>query len=147
MQLYAKYDELFKAQPAAQTAVPEGFDAWLKTVCFQKSTPEAYDLAQCAWNYLSAAPQPVAAQVDTEVLHALLEQMRGAHGAAMSVAYCPSSAPFKDAQKRFAQAYENLFKTIESIHPQATQPTPPDDRNWQLREGDQFSQQSGGGDE
>lgn len=26
------------------------FDEWLRTVCFQKPTPEAYDLAKSAWN-------------------------------------------------------------------------------------------------
>ncbi len=25
------------------------FEAWLRTVCFQKPTPGAYDLAKCAW--------------------------------------------------------------------------------------------------
>jgi len=25
------------------------FEQWLRTVCFQKPTPEAYDLAKCAW--------------------------------------------------------------------------------------------------
>ncbi len=25
------------------------FEAWLRTVCFQKPTPEAYDLAKDAW--------------------------------------------------------------------------------------------------
>lgn len=25
------------------------FEKWLRTVCFQKPTPEAYDLAKCAW--------------------------------------------------------------------------------------------------
>jgi len=28
---------------------PHSFDTWLKTVCFQKPTPEAYDLAKSAW--------------------------------------------------------------------------------------------------
>lgn len=33
-----------------------GFNEWLKTVCFQKPTKEAYDLAKSAWNEaLSAA--------------------------------------------------------------------------------------------
>ena len=27
------------------------FEAWLRTVCFQKPTPEAYDLAKSAWEY------------------------------------------------------------------------------------------------
>jgi len=27
------------------------FDQWLKTVCFQKPTPEAYDLAKSAFEY------------------------------------------------------------------------------------------------
>lgn len=26
------------------------FDEWLKTVCFQRPTPEAWDLAKCAWD-------------------------------------------------------------------------------------------------
>ncbi len=29
--------------------INEDFDKWLKTVCFQKPTPEAYDLAKEAW--------------------------------------------------------------------------------------------------
>ena len=37
--------------PATPPAGPVSpFDAWLKTVCFQKPTPEAYDLARQAWN-------------------------------------------------------------------------------------------------
>ena len=28
----------------------EMFEAWLRTTCFQKPTPEAYDLAKSAWN-------------------------------------------------------------------------------------------------
>lgn len=28
------------------------FEAWLRTVCFQKPTPEAYDLAKEAWEYI-----------------------------------------------------------------------------------------------
>ncbi len=27
----------------------DGFELWLRTVCFQKPTPEAYDLAKDAW--------------------------------------------------------------------------------------------------
>lgn len=27
-----------------------GFEQWLRSVCFQKPTPEAKDLAQCAWD-------------------------------------------------------------------------------------------------
>ena len=27
----------------------ESFEKWLRTVCFQKPTPEAYDLAKCAY--------------------------------------------------------------------------------------------------
>lgn len=27
----------------------EEFEKWLRTACFQKPTPEAYDLAKCAW--------------------------------------------------------------------------------------------------
>lgn len=27
----------------------EEFENWLRTACFQKPTPEAYDLAKCAW--------------------------------------------------------------------------------------------------
>lgn len=26
------------------------FEIWLRTVCFQPPTPEAYDLAKCAWD-------------------------------------------------------------------------------------------------
>lgn len=32
------------------------FDKWLRTVCFQKPTPEAYDLAKCAWEAAIVAP-------------------------------------------------------------------------------------------
>lgn len=28
------------------------FEEWLRTVCFQKPTPEAYDLAKCAYNFI-----------------------------------------------------------------------------------------------
>lgn len=35
------------------------FDVWLKTVCFQKPTPEAYDLAKCAWEYSQGRTQAV----------------------------------------------------------------------------------------
>lgn len=27
----------------------DDFDKWLRSVCFQKPTSEAYDLAKCAW--------------------------------------------------------------------------------------------------
>ena len=33
--------------------VEQEFEAWLRSACFQKPTPEAYDLAKSAW---SAAP-------------------------------------------------------------------------------------------
>lgn len=35
-------------EPQAE-AVPPGFEVWLRTVCFQRPTPEAYDLAKAAW--------------------------------------------------------------------------------------------------
>lgn len=31
------------------TTVREDFEAWLRTECFQKPTPEAYNLAKCAY--------------------------------------------------------------------------------------------------
>jgi hypothetical protein len=40
----------------------EQFETWLRTVCFQKPTPEAYDLAKSAWQYtrptIAAPAQP-----------------------------------------------------------------------------------------
>lgn len=39
-------DQIEKAQPAPE---PVDFESWLRTVCFQKPTPEAYDLAKSAW--------------------------------------------------------------------------------------------------
>lgn len=46
---------------------PDGFEPWLREVCFQKPTPEAYDLAKCAWQQaLRAAPEhdtPAGAEV------------------------------------------------------------------------------------
>jgi hypothetical protein len=43
-----------------ETEQREAFEAWLKTVCFQRPTPEAYDLALCAWREaLLRAQQPV----------------------------------------------------------------------------------------
>ena len=48
------YDARATAVHQALAAAPgEGqkdFETWLRTVCFQKPTPEAYDLAKCAWN-------------------------------------------------------------------------------------------------
>ncbi len=37
--------------PSSLAAMPgsAAFEAWLRTVCFQPPTPEAYDLAKCAW--------------------------------------------------------------------------------------------------
>lgn len=34
---------------ALTTPSPAAFESWLKTVCFQAPTPEAYDLARDAW--------------------------------------------------------------------------------------------------
>lgn len=39
----------------------EEFEIWLRTVCFQKPTPEAYDLAKDAWKEaLNTRPTPEA---------------------------------------------------------------------------------------
>jgi hypothetical protein len=35
------------------------FDKWLKTVCFQKPTPEAYDLARDAWKEARKTARPL----------------------------------------------------------------------------------------
>jgi hypothetical protein len=44
-------------QAAPMPDVLGAFEAWLRRVCFQPPTPEAYDLAKCAWiDALSAAP-------------------------------------------------------------------------------------------
>ena len=34
------------------------FETWLRTVCFQNPTPEAYDLAKCAWQAAQSAKIP-----------------------------------------------------------------------------------------
>lgn len=44
------------------TAALEAFEKWLRTVCFQKPTPEAYELAKCAWE-AALAPRDVLDQV------------------------------------------------------------------------------------
>jgi hypothetical protein len=36
------------------------FEPWLRSVCFQQPTPEAYDLAKCAWVEASKVRQPSA---------------------------------------------------------------------------------------
>ena len=43
------------SQPAAQAEPVADFEAWLRTVCFQQPTTEAYDLARAAWR--AAAPK------------------------------------------------------------------------------------------
>ena len=47
------------------------FEAWLRTVCFQRPTPEAYDLAKDAW--LMAQSQQNARIAELE---ATVEQMK-----------------------------------------------------------------------
>lgn len=45
--LRAWADEVEAARKAREVATE--VEMWLRTVCFQKPTPEAYDLAKCAW--------------------------------------------------------------------------------------------------
>ena len=40
------------------------YEKWLRTVCFQKPTPEAYDLAKCAWAEASKQIELMQAVVD-----------------------------------------------------------------------------------
>ena len=42
----------------APVSEPVEFEHWLRTVCFQKPTPEAYDLAKDAWKAALNTPQP-----------------------------------------------------------------------------------------
>ena len=37
------------------------FEEWLRTVCFQKPTPEAYDLAKSAWEAATLAEREACA--------------------------------------------------------------------------------------
>lgn len=49
------------AQPKGDAREAE-FEVWLRTVCFQRPTPKAYDLAKCAWQAATAQasePQPI----------------------------------------------------------------------------------------
>lgn len=48
------------SQPTSDEGTQQ-FESWLRTVCFQQPTPEAYDLALCAWN---AREQELARIVD-----------------------------------------------------------------------------------
>jgi hypothetical protein len=64
---YAEIDRLKAAQNAAthQPAEPD-FEKWLRTVCFQRPTPEAYDLARDAWQAARAAP--ITALTDEQIV-------------------------------------------------------------------------------
>jgi len=44
------------------------FETWLRTVCFQKPTPEAYDLAKCAYKFALSQRAPIS---DVEIIEAL----------------------------------------------------------------------------
>ena len=44
----AKMQDMKPKKPV-DIIVNEDFEAWLRTICFQKPTKEAYDLAKCAW--------------------------------------------------------------------------------------------------
>lgn len=81
---------------------------------------------------LHAAPVDAKPQLDMEVLGALLDQVQGMHGTVVQNAYCPSSEPFKAAQKRFYSAVESLRSVLEI----AAQPS--------TAQGDALSQQAGG---
>jgi hypothetical protein len=39
------------------------FEKWLRTVCFQKPTPEAYDLARDAWRHAIAQEREACAKL------------------------------------------------------------------------------------
>lgn len=41
----------------------EAFERWLRSVCFQAPTPEAYDLAKCAWDHMDAKLQAAKARI------------------------------------------------------------------------------------
>ena len=72
----------------------------------------------------SAAPQPVAIPdgcIDTDVLFALLGKLLGAHQAVGAVAYAPSSDACRSAEKRFAEAYQTMFRVLEAIAAPAPQ--------------------------
>lgn len=45
----------------------EAFERWLRSVCFQKPTPEAYDLAKCAWDHMDAKLKAAEAERDAAV--------------------------------------------------------------------------------
>lgn len=42
--------------PSELSDAPDEFERWLRCVCFQKPTPEAYDLAKDAWKEASRTP-------------------------------------------------------------------------------------------
>jgi hypothetical protein len=73
---YAEIDRLKAAQNAAthQPAEPD-FEKWLRTVCFQRPTPEAYDLARDAWQAARAAP--ITALTDERVIEAQAQAVEG----------------------------------------------------------------------
>ena len=55
--MLARVDEILELNKGEKMNNPdkEAFEKWLRTVCFQKPTPEAYDLAWQAWR--SAQPR------------------------------------------------------------------------------------------
>lgn len=51
----------------------EQFEEWLRTVCFQQPTPEAYDLAWQAWKAAQQSVQRTPEQLDR--LHENLDEI------------------------------------------------------------------------
>jgi len=73
------------------------------------------EVAAVAAQPSEAAQEDAESGIDVEVLHFLLDKVRGAHSAAINVAYCPSSEPFKQAQKAFTSALETLRNTLSML--------------------------------
>lgn len=53
------------------------FEIWLRTVCFQKPTDPAYDLARDAWKAAIKHEREACAKVCTDIWHDLAEEDAG----------------------------------------------------------------------
>lgn len=142
-------------QPAAQTAVPEGWqlvpvEPVTEMVMAARARGTNATKAEYWAAMISAAPQPVAAQVGDE-LNALYREYYEADRAytklhdqispGLTTVTDEHYKALADTSKRFCKVRDTLAGHL--------QPTPSDDRNLLLRGGDQFAgqgQQSGGKD-
>ncbi len=70
----------------------EDFENWLRTVCFQKPTPEAHDLAKCAW---IEARSDLRAKLDALMLEHCPDEM----SAEQKARWAENQRPLKEQEK------------------------------------------------